>query len=196
MTSDVQICNMALMEIGHQKLIQSLEEQSVPANYCKTLYIPTRDALLESYHWGFAKKTQTLALLDETPAPGWTYAYSYPSNCLLPRRIQTANIWDDPIPFEMQYDGEKRVIYCNTASPVLEYTVKLTDPGLFSPLFIKALALELASLMVVPLAAGSKVDKQTLERKALGARNEAKGADQSNRQEDTNSDANWIRGRL
>lgn len=86
MSSDVQICNRALAEIGTRSTIVSLDEASTEAVNCKLQYTPMRQALLRAAGWGFARAQCTLTTLgtaanNTSPFP-YLYEYAWPSDAL------------------------------------------------------------------------------------------------------------------
>jgi hypothetical protein len=105
MTTRTEIANRALSAISARATIVNVDlEASSEAKQTRLIYDSTRDALLRSAHWNFAKRTTYLTLLksapgtvenpaggawnDQTmPAPPWLYEYAYPSDCLLVRHI-------------------------------------------------------------------------------------------------------------
>lgn len=93
MLSAVDICNSALLKIGHTDFIAILTENSVEATVCNKFYAPRRDEVLRKYDWPFARYRAQPAPLDSTtlalgavPAP-WLYAYAYPDTALAIRKI-------------------------------------------------------------------------------------------------------------
>lgn len=104
MPSEVIICNRALQSINTRSQISSLTENSVEARNCNLIYADTRDEILSMAHWGFAKKTDFLALLKSAPgtpsgvssasqwstaypAPPWLYEYAVPQDCVSMRTV-------------------------------------------------------------------------------------------------------------
>lgn len=124
MTSDVALCNQALVAIGSRSTIQSLGEASAEALNCVLIYETTRDELLRMYRWGFAKGQGNLALLQAAagtqenasgsvmpiPPLPWFYAYAYPSDCIDARRI---------IPLTPPLTSSPPIFTGGTSSPVL-----------------------------------------------------------------------------
>lgn len=104
-TADIEIANRALSAIAARAQIVNFSERSEEAAQCRLLYEPTRDALLRSAHWNFARATAYLTLIKSAPgtlenpnasglvwtpaypAPPWLYEYAYPSDCLKVRFI-------------------------------------------------------------------------------------------------------------
>jgi len=105
MTSEVNICNQALTDIGTRSTIASLTEDSQEAQACSLVYSTVRDQVLGMAFWNFARKTATLSELksapgtptnptasgnvwsSDWPAPPWLYEYAYPSDCIQMRFI-------------------------------------------------------------------------------------------------------------
>ena len=88
MTSEVQLCNMALSHIRGGS-INSLTESSIQAQKCKLFYDTLRDSVLKESPWKFANKV--VPLTPEFVEPytpdidgvfDWAYSYQYPNDCL------------------------------------------------------------------------------------------------------------------
>lgn len=139
MTSAVQICNLALSGVG-QGTIAALTEASEAARACSLHYETARDAALRDHPWNFATARLALASLGDPPADDWTMMYAWPSDCLNARHILPAVKGDDPPPHEVALNAGVRVIFTDKTPAVLVYTAVVTDPNLFDPLFIAALA--------------------------------------------------------
>lgn len=72
------ICNQALMEMGVDASIESLNEDSVYAERCNRLYDSVLRSLLSQYNWSFTEKLVTLARISDN-IEGYSFAYNYPS---------------------------------------------------------------------------------------------------------------------
>lgn len=183
MASDVDICNLALSHLGDTATVASIDppEGSAQSEHCARFYPIARDSLLEMHSWGFATQRAQLALLGSA-WPEWQYAYALPSDTLnilavLPpdasndysQTFNITNVWGvtsnyPPFPGVGQYvpqafstealpDGTG-VIYTNQVDAVLRYTVRVTDPAKFSPLFVQALSWHLAGMLAGPIIKG------------------------------------------
>jgi hypothetical protein len=163
MSTVINICNMALARIGVSSYISSLTEASNEARNCSLFYEPMRDFVLRDHNWNFATKRVLLADAG-TPASNWAYKYTYPSDCLKVRKIVSPGIRnprnDQRVAFEVANDNGQRVIYTNQAQAELIYTVRVTDPTLFDPMFTSALAYILASEIAMPLSVQPAVADQ------------------------------------
>jgi len=106
--NQISICNRALLAIGSQSQISSLNEGSTQANACATLYTPTFEALARAAYWNCLRYQESLSLLaaasgtpenpDGTTLPlpptPWLYSYQLPTTSLQARFIIPA------IPFQ------------------------------------------------------------------------------------------------
>jgi len=147
-TTDVGICNLAL--VGHlgSNPISSLGESTKQGQLCDQIYEATRNALLRSHPWNFA--VTRVALAQDSDATDdltdldfeFDYAYTLPADCLKVLRTQLeAEGCDD------EYRIEGRFLLSNESSVSIEYIKKATTVGEYDPLFVQTLALMLAVRM-------------------------------------------------
>ena len=90
MASVVQICNSALNQLGASS-ITALTENSKNARICNERYETIRDAVYRSHPWNCLVKRVQLAQDSDTPAWGFTYQYTLPSDCLRVLQIKDYN---------------------------------------------------------------------------------------------------------
>lgn len=97
----ISVINRALLAIGSQSQVSSLNEGSAQANAASVLFTPTFESLARSAPWNCLRKQQELTLLaaaegtpenpDGTTLPlppvPWLYSYAQPSDCLQVRFI-------------------------------------------------------------------------------------------------------------
>jgi hypothetical protein len=180
MASDVDICNLALAQLGDAAAVQSINppDQSAQAAHCSRFYPIARDALLEMHPWGFATLRVQLAQVPN-PFPQWQYAYAAPSDSINYLEVLDPNALDDysvgiqmastlpyspaagvgiytPQPFQVESLGDQEVILTNQASAVLRYTHSVSDTAEFSPLFVHGLSTLLASHLAGPVLKGAE----------------------------------------
>jgi hypothetical protein len=178
MSSEVEICNMALSHLGDSATVASIDppEGSSQAEHCQRWYPIARNALLEMHDWGFAT---TRALLAEVVSqfPQWRRAYARPSDCLKVLAVLPADAASDsattlpydrfrcnaafdtiytPQPFDTEIDQNtgNQIIVTNQANALVRYTRLVTDTSKFSPLFTTALARYLAHYLAGPVLKG------------------------------------------
>lgn len=106
MTDAADICNRALGQIGYVPFIADMYEGSRASRLALRIYGHTRDDLLRSKDWPFARRTAgPLTVLKRAvippplvlgvnnwtnaqPPPPWEWEYAYPADCLYLRYIR------------------------------------------------------------------------------------------------------------
>lgn len=165
MSSEVDICNLALGHLGDDATVASLDppEGSAQAEHCARFYPMARDLVLDAHRWGFATRRAPLALLSATPPSAWAYAYAQPADALNLIAVLAPDAPDDnsatgqytPQPFIAETDDSgATVIYTNQQNAVLRYTRRITDPTMFPPTVVHGLSLMLASMLAGPVLKG------------------------------------------
>jgi hypothetical protein len=170
MTSEVEICNLALSNIRAGS-INSLNEASLPAQTCKLKYNIIRDMLLTTMPWGFCHKIIALAVL-ETEVFSWSRAYQYPSDCLRINRLVgeqeqllnsndvsrftdsqlfAINNFRKKVPYEIFNFSNNKIIAANEPNLRVDYIAAVTDPTLFPTTFVMAFSHLLASEIAIPI---------------------------------------------
>lgn len=181
MTSEVEICRMALSHIGKDG-IDSLTEASAEARACNRFYTLTRDVLLQSYPWRFATKTQALANVTNDKKGAWGFAYTIPNDSMKIRWIRPEYSETDPKADDPNepYELEAGLLYCNLQPAFLRYIWRVTDPARFSPMFQELLAVQLAVRLAMPLTRDPKVRADCFQwAKVLQGQTEAADANES-----------------
>lgn len=96
MSSETDILNMALLNIGVTKQVVDIDDATDDSQerVSGSLVFDTeRDLAMRDFPWPWARKYKTLTLIDgSTDDPinnDWTFAYKYPTDCLALRRIVT-----------------------------------------------------------------------------------------------------------
>lgn len=181
MTSVVDICNMALSNLGARAQVSSISppDGSVEAGYCARFYPLARREVLEAGNFSFSKKRVQLAeVTNESDV--WAYAYAKPSDCIRPLRVlqlqylSAASLafaypvgwdfastdwrWVDDLFTERGsslFEVEGDVIFTNEPEAVLLYKRDVTDPSKFSPLASSAIGMLLTSYLAGPIIKGS-----------------------------------------
>lgn len=152
--SEAEICNLALLLVGHTQFIDGLDDETPEAEACAQVYEKVRDSCIEAHAWKFAKRRATLSLITDGERGAWAYAYTPPAECLKPLWIWNGSEEPgqaDSVPWDLEDDDTYgRVILTNQADAELIYTRRVTEVGKFSPLFVEAFAAKMA----VYLAAG------------------------------------------
>lgn len=158
MASEIDICNLALARLGEEATLASIDppEGSAHADHCARFYPIARDALLEMRTWSFA--TTRVYLAPRAIATWeWSYAYARPTNCVRALAVlpATAASTDVTQPFVQASADGTSVILTNQENATLRFTELITDTTRFSPLFVNALSILLASKLAGPILKGS-----------------------------------------
>ena len=165
MANAVDICNLALSQLGERGQIVSLDpaDGSEYAAECKNYYPIALRKLLEEYDWSFMQtraKLNKLASFD-SELYGYKNAYALPSDCVRVVRVSQANLEKSMCPltpeiprnYEIQYSKttDNRILLTNVDDAIIQYTLYRDVPALFPTYFIEALVLGLAVYLVGPL---------------------------------------------
>lgn len=148
-TSKDAIANLVLAHLEVSREISNLEtEKSTEASLIRRHYPASLEEVLGDYPWPEATGYRVLSLVASAPSDDWAYAYRYPSDCVFARRLVTGRGRNDTAPpaWKTGSDAQGLLIYANINPATLEYTVRLSDPLLFSPTFVQALSWKIASL--------------------------------------------------
>ena len=181
MATEIDICNLALAHLGDDATIASIKppEGSAQAENAARFYPIARNALLETHTWNFASKRVALATTTNT-LEQWEYAYVAPADMMTPLAIISPTAQNDystrmssgDTPggitsnysptivaghyTPQQFAVEGIYIYSNQENALLRYQSIVTDPSVFSPLFVVTLSWHLASMLAGPIIKGDQ----------------------------------------
>lgn len=196
MASKVDIWNLALSNIGHKAAIADPDETSAEANHCRRFYPMALNATLERYAWSFATRRAALAEVDN-PVDHWMFAYALPNLCIAPRAVLLPESTDDTqeqdYAVESDEDGNL-ILYTNVEDAVLKYTTLAEDTTKYSPVFVLALAADLASMLVGPIPKDPK-KRQEMQQLAIYYTGQAAASD-ANRGQQSSNYSNFIPSHL
>ncbi|WP_157035659.1 hypothetical protein [Sphingobium chungbukense] len=187
---------MALAELPEQR-IDSLDDVNIASDFLNDQYQPAIAFLLEDHDYDFATKRDALAQMPNDRANEWQYTYRLPRDLARPLHLLPFSGSDTagPVPV-YSWVGRSRgleartpfrisggKLYCNVQGAVLEYASNDVAENQFTAKFARALALELASRVVMPIKKDQKRQAELI-RMAEVARERAK-ADDMNRDRET-----------
>jgi hypothetical protein len=168
MASLVAIWNKALGGcLGERAAISQPDEQSASAAVCRLHYDITRDTLLASHDWSFARRRVSLADLGSPPQL-WAFRYQMPSDCIRDRRI-TPGMAGTAVRYEVagavdDQGGDIQVLLTNISPAELVYTARVTNTELYPPLFVEALAWSLATAAADTITADTRRQDRAAQR--------------------------------
>ena len=146
MPSEVEICNAALIKMGDENTISAIGEDGREGETCELMYPQVRDLLLAGHPWNFAIGRSTLS--KNATAPD----FEFDNQFLLPGDyLRALYMYDSDEPWKVEGDQ----LLTDAATVQLVYIKKVTDTGLFPPLFVEALSTRLAAEMAEVITGSS-----------------------------------------
>ena len=222
MATEVDICNLALAHLGDDATIASLSppEGSAQAEKAARFYPIARNTLLEMHTWNFASKRGNLALTTNS-LDQWDYAYVAPADMMSPVAVISPTAQNDyatrmsagdtpggitsnyaPTIVAGQYTPQQfslegDLIYTNQENAMLRYQAFITDPSLFSPLFVITLSWHLASMLAGPVIKGDQgaAEAKRSSQMMVNYLNSAKQSDNLHRDITVEHIVPWTSGR-
>jgi hypothetical protein len=181
MASEVDICNLALANIGDPATVIMINppDNTPQAAHCYRFYPIARDELLAMHDWDFCKKRVVLPALATDATDQWKFVYSVPSDMLSALQVIQADAPDDvsfSIPIPYSFAGSETIgrgvytpqpfaleigalgqpiLYTNVENAMLLYTFRATNVQLFPPLFVSCLSWLLAAKLAGAIIKGS-----------------------------------------
>lgn len=156
MASKVQICNMALVQLG-QATITALTDNTANAKRCNELYDLVRKIVLEAHPWNGCVKMVALSQVVETPVYKWTYVHQLPTNCI--RVLET----DQDVNNKREWEQMGNKIYSDFGDLNIKYIYDNEDTTLFSPALVVALSARLEAELAYPCTGSTTLAQAKLE---------------------------------
>ncbi len=164
MSSEAEICNLALSHVGVGNQIANLDtEKSEEAITCKLMYPFALGYMLRNYRWPYFTKTVTLALVNSNPNIEWMYAYRVPNESARILRILSGYKIDTPetrVKYTQAQDDIGYLILTDQPQAQADIVVNNPDPKFFPDDFTLALSYKLA-MLICPRLSGGDVFKIT-----------------------------------
>lgn len=152
MISEVSICNQAMLWVG-ANTINSFEDPSVEAEWCRENYPFLRDAVLEERMWTFAISRVVSGPVADFSAWGQKYMHRLPEDWLLVTKVFSSEQNDlmqiDP---RGTWHREGEFILSDYDTVYMYGIRRVTDTGKFTNMFAQALAARMACEAAIPLA--------------------------------------------
>jgi hypothetical protein len=146
-TTNIDLTNRALAEIGTRSQITAFNDGSQEGLYAGILYPGLRDFLLREGDYEFASNPISPFLVAAPPEP-WVYAYAYPSDCVRLKQMVPAsfNILDPaPMEFSIITIEPNRVVATKVQSNLMIYTSNTVAETLWDSMFTESFVRMLAS---------------------------------------------------
>lgn len=172
MASEVSICNNALIQVGAEDTLISLDDDTKEGRLCKAMYETARDEVLTRFSWNSARRQAQLAALTETPIYGYAYAFQLPADCLrvikigVPESSARAYVDDGVYSYgswePVDWERQGRKVLSNVSPLYITYLAKITDPNEYDPALRDAIAAYLAAKIAYNLT-GSRTKEETMK---------------------------------
>jgi hypothetical protein len=167
---------MALAKLGEVQQLLALTDNTNQGRVMNRIYAQVRDAEVRRYNWKFAiKRVQLMALVS---GPDWGFQYQYPLPSDFLKLIQVNDYYIQPYSKQKAlWSIEGGNVLTDLQAPLkVRYVQRVTNAGLFDPLFAEAFACKLAFEACIPLTQ-SATRKQELADQYKFAINEAMRVD-------------------
>lgn len=160
-----ELANLALAFIGESAILNIEDTTSKASRLCRQFVDSAIDETLRCHRWNCATSRATLSATT-APEHGFTYAYQLPGDFLRLLELNGEAFTGSETNLEIE-EGKRLLSYTSTAE--IRY-IKRIDPSGFDPLLAKAVALQLAMDIAVPLTANLQLQGQvaTLHARAIG----------------------------
>jgi|TARA_B100000242_G_scaffold188506_1_gene135629 hypothetical protein len=162
MASVVDLCNRALDLLGAAN-ITSLTENSKEARLCNGNFDDVRDAVLRSHPWNIAITRRELAKDSDTPAFGFSFQYSLPTDpfCLRVLSFWNSNVNNDVAAYDsnVMFKIEGRKVLSNEGTCNIIYIGRVTDTEQYDSLLNKAISARLAAEIAYNITGSNSVSQ-------------------------------------
>jgi hypothetical protein len=162
MASVVDLCNRALDLLGAAN-ITSLTENSKEARLCNGNFDDVRDAVLRSHPWNIAITRRELAKDTDTPAFGFSFQYSLPTDpfCLRVLSFWNSNVNNDVAAYDsnVMFKIEGRKVLSNEGTCNIIYIGRVTDTEQYDSLLNKAISARLAAEIAYNITGSNSVSQ-------------------------------------
>lgn len=192
MDGPTQICNQSLGKLGAKRIndLGDTSDTKLEAIQCRLHYEPTRDALLRSHWWRFARARAVLSKDTDFDDFEWDNSFILPTDFLRFRSIYEE---DGTTSKSRRHAIEGQRILTNLSAVSLRYIRKVTDTTKFDPLFTKVLVWLLADEMIGPLAGGDARIQEKIDRALAKLMPKVQAVDDD--ETDTGGRSDWILAR-
>lgn len=163
MTSNVDVTNRALAQIGTHSQITSMTDGSEEARYANLLYLPLKDFLLTEGDYDFSITSSALVVVTPPVSP-WAFAYNYPTIALRIRSLVPA-AYDElnPVPIEYNISSTSGVRFILTKVEAARAVYTYSAPeDVCDPIFIESFTRLLSSALAFALENRIEASKEKL----------------------------------
>ena len=166
MTTNIDITNRALAEIGTRSQITAFNDGSQEGAYASILYNPLRDFLLREGDYDFS----ILNIVPNTttaPSPPWSNAYQYPSDCVRIRQVipVITNV-QDVLPMEWNIIATgtaTKVIVTRVLASAIIYTSNTPNENIWDSMFTESMVRLLGAALAFAIENRIEASREKLQ---------------------------------
>lgn len=170
MTTNIDLTNRALAQIGTRSRITAFDDGSAEGLYAGILYAGLRDFLLREGDYEFAMQVATPVLVEPPFAP-WFYTYALPGDCVRVRQVVAldfSNLDPKPVEFNIINDiysvgGPQKLVAMRVQMGLLVYVANSVPETNWDSMFTEAFVRMLASALVFALENGAAMSQAKLQ---------------------------------
>ncbi len=150
MASATDICNLALGQLGAERITNFENPETDNEQLCQLFYPLVRDFLLEQRDWSFLMARATLTTPNAI-MPDWGFSQSFklPNDCF--RVIDARRNTQDGQASSFNWKLEDGHILCDVDTVYIRYIAQDKPTSSYSHLFVMAFAVRLAAFMCVQI---------------------------------------------
>ena len=167
MRDQVTLFNIALGVAGARASLTSVEDHTIEAEKCRLFYETARDEVFSAFYWGSLRSTARLVQVaerdlsvdwaDTDPRPGYRFAHRLPVNFHYPQFLSN---WSQ---FELSRIGDELVLMSDAEHPILTYTRKESNLGVWEPMLFSLVAAYLGVKVAIALKVDEKAYRRAVE---------------------------------
>ena len=192
MASKTDVVNLALTKLGQDRVI-SIDDDVESARVMRSLWDLTLDACLAEHPWKFAIVRDSLPALADAPLNTWSLQYQLPEACL--KLVQVTTDWVFYVMDVPTFELEGGRILTDEGAPLpVRYVTRVTNVGLWPPLFARAMAMSLAADASEKLTGSSSKGEKAIAEREMAIRT-AKRASAIERPPQRRTESSWLRAR-
>jgi len=163
------VCNDALTELGAIPLVSFNDDETTLGQMCRTMFPLARDMALEMHPWNFAGFQAPLTRSPDTPSLRWAYMYPLPTGPRPPYCIKVRGTDAGAgARFAIGNDVHNgRVLYSDWDAVSIEYTARVEDLGVWSPLALQVLVKVMAAKLAKSITGQNSTEDAKLQQAFL-----------------------------
>lgn len=172
MTSEVDICNMALRKLGAEPITSIDNPTTEVGELCQLNFDLARDCVLEEHTWNFALRRAVLDPTGNDPAWGDDVEHQIPQGVIAIARCYRSQNTRDLLPAE-NWRRSGAYVYANSSPLYAEVIERVEDLSRWPGLCRAALAVRLAAELAVPVTHDVELEQKLWQEYAVKIREAA-----------------------